>query len=109
MNDALHTSCHIQKPTFSQCLGRDLAVFHSGITGTTHNIYDSDVIVGEERNWFVSQSQSLRSRECIDVPVSQGFDLEYLSVVGGWGARKERNSFAILTSDCRVNFPVADI
>jgi enhancing lycopene biosynthesis protein 2 len=99
----------IYKPTFLQRLGRHVAVFHSGITGTTHNIYDSDVIVGEERNWFVSQSQSLGSSECTDVLVSQGFDLEYLSVVGGRGAREKTSSFAILTSDCRVSFPVADI
>jgi hypothetical protein len=79
------------KPTFLQRLGRRLAVFQSGITGTTSNIYDSDVIVGVVRSWFVSQSQSLGSSECIDVPVSQGFDLEYLSaVVGGGGAREER-------------------
>jgi len=81
----------------------------SGKTGTTLNIYDYDVIVCEDRTSVVSQSRSFRSRENTGVPVSHGFDLEYIWVGGCWGGGEERSSFAILTSGSRVTFPVADI
>jgi hypothetical protein len=41
-------------------------------------MYDYDVIVCEERTSVVSQSQSFRSGENTGVPVSHGFDLEYI-------------------------------